>query len=175
MCTWFSVSWWCFQFDRKCLFLCIYNPQITISPTSLFSANFNKNRVKNHPQPWTCPNDVDFIFCSPPNTNLPHTHTHILNLSKKQGSYILCVQSLFKDSSSQLWLQFADNGVEFVGRKEQQGAGGIHSIFIPSTFYNAITLVGHWPCHLYVAHLKQENFVHFFLRTTPVMVTETCA
>ena len=29
--------------------------KITISPTSLFSANFNRNRVKNHPKPWTCP------------------------------------------------------------------------------------------------------------------------
>ena len=50
-----SASWRCFQYDRKCLFSCIYNPQITISPTSLFSVNFNGNRVKNHPQPWTCP------------------------------------------------------------------------------------------------------------------------
>ena len=41
--------------DRKCLFSCIYYPQITISPTSLFSANVNGNCVKNHPQPWTCP------------------------------------------------------------------------------------------------------------------------
>ena len=32
-----------------------YNAQITISPTSLFSANFNGNCVKNHPKPWTCP------------------------------------------------------------------------------------------------------------------------
>ena len=55
MCTWFSASWRRFRHDRKCLFSCIYNPQITISPTSLFSANFNGNRVKNHPQPWTCP------------------------------------------------------------------------------------------------------------------------
>ena len=55
MCTWFSASWQLFQYNRKCLFLCIYNPQITISPTSLFSANFNRNRVKNHPKPWTCP------------------------------------------------------------------------------------------------------------------------
>ena len=30
-------------------FLCIYNPQITVSPTSSFSASFNGNRVKNHP------------------------------------------------------------------------------------------------------------------------------
>ena len=37
--------------DRKCLFSYVYNPQITISPTSLFSANFNGNRVKNHPKP----------------------------------------------------------------------------------------------------------------------------
>ena len=26
-----------------------------VSPTSLFSANFNGNRVKNHLKPWTCP------------------------------------------------------------------------------------------------------------------------
>ena len=48
-------SWRRFRYDRKCLFSCIYNPQITISPASLFSANFNGNRVKNHPKPWTCP------------------------------------------------------------------------------------------------------------------------
>ena len=30
-------------------FSCIYNPQITVSPTSSFSASFNGNRVKNHP------------------------------------------------------------------------------------------------------------------------------
>ena len=35
-------------------FVCIYNPQITVSPTSLFSASFNENHVKNHPEPWTC-------------------------------------------------------------------------------------------------------------------------
>ena len=29
--------------------LCLYNPQITVSPTSSFSASFNGNRVKNHP------------------------------------------------------------------------------------------------------------------------------
>ena len=55
MCTWFSASWRRFRYDTKCLFSCIYNPRITISPTSLFSVNFNGNRVKNHPQPWTCP------------------------------------------------------------------------------------------------------------------------
>ena len=30
-------------------FSCIYNPQITVSPTSSFSASFNGNRIKNHP------------------------------------------------------------------------------------------------------------------------------
>ena len=30
-------------------FSCIYNPQITVSPTSSFSVSFNGNRVKNHP------------------------------------------------------------------------------------------------------------------------------
>ena len=41
-----------FRYDRKCLFFsCIYNPQITVSPTSSFSASFkfNGNHVKNHP------------------------------------------------------------------------------------------------------------------------------
>ena len=33
---------------RECLFTCIYNPQITVSPTSFFSVSFNGNRVKNH-------------------------------------------------------------------------------------------------------------------------------
>ena len=55
MCTWFSASWQRFRYDRKCLLSCIYNPQITISRTSLFSVNFNRNSVKNHPKPWTCP------------------------------------------------------------------------------------------------------------------------
>ena len=61
MCTWFSALWRRFQYDRKCLFSCIYNPQITSSPTSLFRVNFNRNCVKNHPQPWTCP----FSICQP--------------------------------------------------------------------------------------------------------------
>ena len=52
-----------FRCDRQCLFTCIYNPQITIWPTSLFSANFNGNRVKNHPQPWTCP--LTMLCCEP--------------------------------------------------------------------------------------------------------------
>ena len=55
MCTWFSASWRRFRYDRKCPFSCIYNPQITVSPTSLFSANFNGSLVKNHPKAWTCP------------------------------------------------------------------------------------------------------------------------
>ena len=55
------ASWQRFQYDRKCLFSCIYNPQIKVSPTSLFSASFNGNRVKNHPEPWTCPLSL-FVF-----------------------------------------------------------------------------------------------------------------
>ena len=51
----FLASWRRFRYDRKCLFLCIYNPQITISPSSLFSVNFNGNCVKNYPKPLTCP------------------------------------------------------------------------------------------------------------------------
>ena len=34
---------------QKCLFSCIYNPQITVSPTSLLSASFNRNYIKNPP------------------------------------------------------------------------------------------------------------------------------
>ena len=49
MVTWFWASWRHFWYDRKCLFSCIYNPQITVSPTWSFSASFNGNRVKNHP------------------------------------------------------------------------------------------------------------------------------
>ena len=40
---------------QKMPFLCIYNPQITVSPTSSFSATFNGNHVTNHPKPWICP------------------------------------------------------------------------------------------------------------------------
>ena len=44
------ASWQRFRYDRKCRFSCIYNPQITVSPTSsFFKASFNGNRVKNHP------------------------------------------------------------------------------------------------------------------------------
>ena len=51
------APWRRFRYDRKCLFLfyffiffnCIYNPQITVSPTPLFSASFNGNHVKIHP------------------------------------------------------------------------------------------------------------------------------
>ena len=43
------ASWRRFRYDRKCLFSCIYNPQITVSPTSSFSASFNGNHIKNHP------------------------------------------------------------------------------------------------------------------------------
>ena len=97
MCTWFSASWRRFRYDRKCLFLCIYNPQITISPTSLFSANFNGNRVKNHPKPWTClltfsvtltrENWLCTILC--------HTTEHWLplllwNYSSRQSTGFLC-------------------------------------------------------------------------------------
>ena len=36
-------------FSFSFLFSCIYNPQITVSPTLSFSVSFNGNRVKNHP------------------------------------------------------------------------------------------------------------------------------
>ena len=38
-----------FGTTENAFFSCIYNPQITVSPTSSFSASFNGNRVKNHP------------------------------------------------------------------------------------------------------------------------------
>ena len=34
---------------ENAFFSCIYNPQITVSPTSSFSASFNGNCVKTHP------------------------------------------------------------------------------------------------------------------------------
>ena len=52
--TWHMVTWLghhgdAFGTTENALFSCIYNPQITVSPTSLFSASFNGNHVKNHP------------------------------------------------------------------------------------------------------------------------------
>ena len=38
-----------FGTTENAFFSCIYNPQITVSPTSSFSVSFNGNRVKNHP------------------------------------------------------------------------------------------------------------------------------
>ena len=49
------ASWRRFRYDRKMPFFVHLNPQITISPTSSFSANFIGNRVKDHPKPWICP------------------------------------------------------------------------------------------------------------------------
>ena len=55
MVTWFGRHGDAFGMTEKAFFSCIYNPQITVSPTSSFSGSFNRNRVKNHPYPWTCP------------------------------------------------------------------------------------------------------------------------
>ena len=49
MVTWFGHHGDVFGTTENAFFLCIYNPQITVSPTSSFSASFNGNRVKNHP------------------------------------------------------------------------------------------------------------------------------
>ena len=49
MVTWFGRHGDAFGTTENAYFSCIYNPQITVSPTSSFSANFNGNRVKNHP------------------------------------------------------------------------------------------------------------------------------
>ena len=38
-----------FGMTENAFLSCIYNPQITVSPTSSFSASFNGNCVKNHP------------------------------------------------------------------------------------------------------------------------------
>ena len=49
MVTWFGRHGDVFGTTENAFFSCIYNPQITVSPTSSFSASFNGNRVKNHP------------------------------------------------------------------------------------------------------------------------------
>ena len=49
MVTWFGRHGDAFGTTENVFFSCIYNPQITVSPTSSFSASFNGNRVKNHP------------------------------------------------------------------------------------------------------------------------------
>ena len=49
MVTWFGRHGDAFGTTENAFFSCISNPQITVSPTSSFSASFNGNRVKNHP------------------------------------------------------------------------------------------------------------------------------
>ena len=49
MVMWFGRHGDAFGTTENAFFSCIYNPQITASPTSSFSASFNGNRVKNHP------------------------------------------------------------------------------------------------------------------------------
>ena len=49
MVTWFGRHGDAFSTTENAFFSCIYNPQITVSPTSSFSASFNGNRVKNQP------------------------------------------------------------------------------------------------------------------------------
>ena len=49
MVMWFGRHGDAFGTTENAFFACIYNPQITVSPTSLFSVSFNGNHVKNHP------------------------------------------------------------------------------------------------------------------------------
>ena len=49
MVTWFGRHGDAFGTAENAFSSCIYNPQITVSPTSSFSVSFNGNRVKNHP------------------------------------------------------------------------------------------------------------------------------
>ena len=49
MVTWFGHHGDAFGTTENAFFSCIYNSQITVSPTSSFSASFNGNRVENHP------------------------------------------------------------------------------------------------------------------------------
>ena len=49
MVTWFGRHGDAYGTTENAFFSCIYNPQITVSPTSSISASFNGNRVKNHP------------------------------------------------------------------------------------------------------------------------------
>ena len=49
MVTWFGRHGDAFSTTENAFISCIYDPQITVSPTSSFSASFNGNCVKNHP------------------------------------------------------------------------------------------------------------------------------
>ena len=49
MVTWLGRHDDAFGTTENAFFSSIYNTQITVSPTSLFSVSFNRNRVKNHP------------------------------------------------------------------------------------------------------------------------------
>ena len=60
ICDMILASWRRFRYDRKCLFFCIYNLQITISPTSSFSASFNWNNNQKSLQ--TLDLSINFLF-----------------------------------------------------------------------------------------------------------------
>ena len=49
MVMWFGCHGDAFGMTENAFISCIYDPQITVSPTSSFSASFNRNRLKNHP------------------------------------------------------------------------------------------------------------------------------
>ena len=49
MVIWFGCHGNTFSTTENAFSSCIYNPQITVSPTSSFSASFNGNHVKNYP------------------------------------------------------------------------------------------------------------------------------
>ena len=49
----------------------------------MFSANFNRNRVKNQTKPWTCPLKLNCLTVILSLSLKKKIHTHNLNLIKK--------------------------------------------------------------------------------------------
>ena len=70
--TWFGRHGDAFGTTENAFISCIYDPQITVSPTSSFSASFNGNRVQKSPLTLDLSfNIVHFILF-----NLYYTHMH---------------------------------------------------------------------------------------------------
>ena len=81
MVMWFGRHGDAFDTTENAFLGGIYNPQITVSPTSSFSASFNGNHVKNHPEPWTC---LKYLMCHRDGTILPQLQKSNIKKDRKR-------------------------------------------------------------------------------------------
>ena len=107
MVTWFERHGDAFGTTENAFFPpCIYNLQITVSPTSSFSASFNGNRVKNHPIPWTCPLSL-FVFFFELACERIFNKTHSVERNcYRTGIYTVCrrLRASFSPEGKFYWL-----------------------------------------------------------------------